>query len=443
MNMPPQAKAGNIFETIAMLKAMNEDVLGVALDSFEQYGDTFYASIVGLEQYVTRDPDIIRQIAVDDAEFFVKDEQYTDPKRGMARFLGNGILNTEGEFWKRQRKLMQPAFHHKRIEGYGQIMADYTAAQMATWQHGTNISVSSEMMALTMKIVVKALFDLDITADIDRIAEATEIFQIFTQVPDYMPLWFPNKANRNIGKAIRTMDDVVFKLIEQRRAAGTDNGDLLSVLLTVRDDEGNGMSDQQLRDELVTMLFAGHETTANTLNWTLYLLAQNPEQEAKLHAELDTVLAGRAPSLADLKQLPYTEQVIKESLRLYPPALGFGRKATKDMKLGAYDIPAGMMVNVFAYGTHRSPRLWPEPSAFKPERFAQEDKNRHKYAYFPFGAGARICIGQMFAMMEAQLLLASIAQCYRFRLLADKPVKADVAITLRPKGGLTMRVEGR
>jgi cytochrome P450 len=262
--------------------------------------------------------------------------------------------------------------------------------------------------------------------------------------PTLIPTRIPTPHELRRRRAGRLLDEIVYRFIREWREKGQDNGDLLSMLLLAEDDEGNRMSDQQARDEAVTLFLAGHETTANTLNWTWYLLAQHPEVEARLHAELDTVLDGRPPVLADLANLPYVEMVIKESMRLYPPAWIIGRQAIEEVEIGGYFVPKGTDVNMVIYQVHHDGRWWPEPEAFKPERFSPENEvNLHKHAYIPFSAGPRVCIGNSFAMMEARLLLATIAQRYRLSLDAGQRVEMNPMITLNPMGGLPMNVAAR
>jgi len=302
------------------------------------------------------------------------------------------------------------------------------------------------MMSLTLEIVAKALFGMDVTHEAQDFGAILDVFmKEFLNFSMYIfPEWLPIPANWRIRRATRRLDRIVYGIISERRRRGEDIGDLLSMLLAARDDDGNGMSDEQLRSELVTLLMAGHETTANLLAWTFYLLSRNPEVEERLRAEWDLVLGGRAPAVADLRRMPYTEKVAKESLRLYPPAWGVGRRSLKDLQLGEYWLPAGTNFLLPQWTVHRDARFFAEPERFLPERWTPEmEKALPRFAYFPFGGGPRVCIGAAFAQMEAQILLATIGQKWSLRLLPNPPVELLASITLRPKHGIPVRLEKR
>jgi cytochrome P450 len=444
MNVPGPAPITSVFGVLRFFRRFQQDAIAVISEGFQQYGDLHVIRVGEVTQYQLAHPDHLHTVLVKEAAKFGKDTDYTDPKRGLARFFGNGLLTSNGEFWKRQRKLMQPAFHHRRIESYAETMTDKTLTMLESWPDGAVIDVDQQMMQATLLIVVKTLFDTDAGTDIKRVSHAMDVIQEYVGSPHLLPAWIPTPLELRARRALRDLDDVVYRLIRTRRAEAS-QGDLLSMLLEARDEDGNGMTDRQLRDELVTLYLAGHETTANTLNWTWVLLAQHPEIEAKLHAEIDTVLQGRAPTLADLKSLPYTEMVIKESMRLYPPAFSFGRAALEDVEVGGYTIPQGATVGIMSFITHRDPRWWgADADQFRPERFSPErEGDIPKYAYLPFGGGPRICIGNMFAMMEAQLMLATIAGRFTLRLTPGQVVQPDARLTLRPKGGLPMFVQRR
>lgn len=433
------------FQLLQVMQEFVSDTFGWAGRAFQQYGDLHMWQMGDVKQYMVIHPDHLYQVLVAQAHKFHKNADYTDPQRGLARFLGSSLLTSDGEFWKRQRKLMQPAFHHKRIEGYAQHMVEATAETLSHWHDGALLDIDHEMMALTLRVVVRSLFETDAGEDTQKISEAMDTIQAFTGTPRLLPTWIPTPLEMRTRRAVKLLDEVIYRLIQKRRADTRAHTDLLSMLIEAQDENGERMSDKQIRDELVTLYLAGHETTANTLNWTFYLLSQNPHIEARLHEELDRVLGGRAPVLADLKSLPYTEQVIKESMRLFPPAFVVSREAIEDVTLGEHTIPKGAVVVLWTYFTHRDPRWWGEDAGqFKPERFAPEsEKAQVRYSYLPFGAGPRICIGNMFALTEAQLMLASIAQQYRLRLKPGHEVKPDPKLTLRPKGGLPMALEKR
>jgi cytochrome P450 len=374
--------------------------------------------------------------------------------RGLERakmLLGEGLLTSEGDFHLRQRRLAQPAFHRQRVTAYGATMATYAAARRDRWRPGETIDAHREMMALTLAIVGKTLFDADVEHEAAEIGAALattfESFQFgfflpFGELLERLPL----PATLRFRKARARLDATIYRLIEERRRAGGDRGDLLSMLLLAQDTEGDGgrMTDVQLRDEAMTIFLAGHETTANAMTWTWYLLSQHPDVEACVHAEIDAALGGRLPSADDLPLLPYTRMVLAESMRLYPPAWIVGRRALGPFDANGYTIPARSIVLLSPYTMHRDPRWFPEPERFDPERFTPERQSeRPKFAYFPFGGGPRVCIGEQFAWMEGVLLLATIAQRWRLRLVPGHPIALQPIITLRPKHGIRVIVEAR
>jgi cytochrome P450 len=364
--------------------------------------------------------------------------------------FGEGLLTSEGDFWRRQRRLAQPAFHRARIQAYAQTMVAYTERLLAGWRDGETRDVHADMMRLTLEIVAKALFDAEAAAEADAIGRALAVIlesfvRRFNQLSP-LPERFPTPANLRLQAAVRRLDRIVYRYIRARRAEGADRGDLLSMLIAARDEDGRGgMSDRQLRDELVTIILAGHETTAIALSWTWYLLAQNPEAEAKLHAELDAVLGDRPPTLDDLPRLPYTDWVIQEALRLYPPVYAIGRDALEDISVAGYRLRAGTTVLMSQWVVHRDPRYFDQPDCFRPERWADGLADRlPKYAYFPFGGGPRLCIGNNFARMEAALILATVARRYRLRLApGGPPIRPWPSLTLRPSPGVPARLEER
>ncbi|MDX2163719.1 MAG: cytochrome P450 [bacterium] len=439
---PPPIR--NPLSLLRFMLAFQGDFFGIIDGGFDQYGDSVTFEAMGSRTVILRHPEHIHEVTTRQADKFHKEwAAYKDPKKGMAKFLGNGLLTSDGEFWKRQRKLMSPAFHYRRIASYGEIMTAEADGLIREWAHKRETDVDHDMMRATLSIVARSLFHSDMSdADVRRIGGGMDVLQQFSSNPvaALLPAWVPLPSRQREAQALRDLDEVVYRVIAQHRAMGGDNGDLLWMLLDARDDDGRGMTDQQIRDELVTLFLAGHDTTANTLNWTWVLLAQHPEKEAKLHAELDRVLAGRTPTLADLKQLPYTDQVIKESMRLYPPAFTFSRQATADVQVGGYDLPKDTVVTVMSYAVHRDARWYPDPLKFEPERWTPEfESSLPKGAYIPFGGGPRICIGFNFALMEAQILLAALASRYQLRLKGAAPTP-DPLLTLRPKGGLHMQV---
>ena len=420
------------------------DPLGILARWQAEYGDFYRLQVGEMQQYFISHPDDIREVLVTQAGKFIKDAQYRDPRTGIARYLGNGLLTSDGEFWRRQRRLVAPAFHPKRIESYAATMVDYTDRMLAGWRDGERLDIAEEMTRLTLFIVAKALFNTDVSDDARRVAMAMHTIQQVLGNGWFLPAWLPDPRQWRVGRARRNLDQVVYRMIAEWRAAGEDRGDLLSMLLLAEDEDGKRMTDQQARDELVTLLLAGHETTANTLNWTWLLLAQHPEVEAKLYAELDAVLGERSPRMEDLANLKYTEMVVKESMRLYPAAWSISREAIADVPLHHGTVPRGAIAGVMIYFTQRDPRWWPDPERFDPERFGEERATAiPRYAYLPFGGGPRVCIGNGFAMLEARLLLATIASRYRLEKVPGHTVKPAPLITLYPDGGLPMVVRRR
>jgi cytochrome P450 len=363
------------------------------------------------------------------------------------RLVGNGLLTSEGEEWKRQRRLTSPAFHRHRIANYADTMINYTRRLTSSWIDGETRDMHGDMMRLTLEIVVRCLFNSDVSSDVDRIGETLgELVKPFAAQATLK--WIlnnrlPTPQHLRFHRLAKKIDRVVYRIIAERRQHD-DTGDLLSMLLKARDEDGSRMSDQQLRDEVMTLFLAGHETTALVLAWAWFLLGSNPDAEAKFHAELDEVIGDRDPGFDDIPRLKYTEKIAKEVMRLYPPAYGLGREAVADCEIGGYRVPAGTQVFVFQWVTQRDPRFFDDPLAFKPERWTAEfEEQLPKYAYFPFGGGPRACVGASFAMMEMILVLATIGQRYRLELVPGDPVETYPAMSLRPKNGVKVVVKRR
>jgi cytochrome P450 len=398
--------------------------------------------------YLLNHPDLIQEVLVSR-----RDDVWKAPfeRQRLSRWLGLGLLTSEGDFHRRQRRLAQPAFHYGRIQSYADTMVRATSAMLEQWHDGEVRDVDRDMSRLTMEIVGLTLFGAQVSDDTAaRVTAALEMLQkaslsvveSMLPIPSMIPL--PSRVAIRRGKA--ELDAVIRPIIAARRASGDDRGDLLSMLLLARDEAtGEHMNDTQVRDEVVTIFLAGHETTANTLTWAWHLLSRHPEVAARLHDELDTVLGERAPTLADLPRLSFTEMVVKETLRMYPPAwLLAPRQAQVDMQIGGYQLAAGSVFLISPYVSHRNPEFFPEPGRFDPERFSEErEKEIPKYAYVPFGAGAHVCIGNSFAMMEARLLLATIAQCFTLTHIRGQVVKTQPLITLGTRDGLRMRLARR
>ena len=426
--------------------AFRRDSLGFLQRAVAEHGDVVYLRFGPQDVFFLAHPDHVRDVLVTRHQCFMKGRALQRAKR----LLGEGLLTSEGDFHRRQRRLAQPAFHRARVNSYGAVMTDYAARAASRWRDGEQADVSQEMMRLTLAIVARTLFDADVESEADEIGAAlTSVMELFnflllpfSELLEKLPL--PHA--RRFQRAKRRLDATIYRIIEERRRSDEDRGDLLSMLLSARDEEGDGgrMTDQQVRDEVMTIFLAGHETTANALTWTWYLLSEHPEVEARLHAELDFVLAGREPTVEDVPSLRYTEMVVAESMRLYPPAWAIGRLALQDFEVAGYTIPPKALVLLSPYVTQRDARFFADPTRFDPERWtADARESRPQFAYFPFGGGPRRCIGEGFAWMEAVLLVASLARGWRMRLVPGHPVVPRPVITLRPKHGMMMTLEKR
>ena len=399
--------------------------------------------------FVANSPEAARHVLLDRADNYVKSRI----ARRLLEPLGQGLLTSEGALWRRQRHTFAPAFHPKRIEAFTPAMVQAAADMLSGWDAlpaGSVVDAAEAMAGLTLDIITRTMFSSDIR---DRAAEVRASMVEYQRVggrPSLadllgLPGWIPRVRARRERNATAALDDIIFDIVERRRREGGPADDLLGLLLVAHDEEsGEGMSDAQLRDEIATIFTAGHETTANALTWTWYLLALHPQAEARLDAELGAVLGGRLPENADLPRLRYTRMVLEESMRLYPPAHTLSREAIADDEIIGRRIPAGSAVLVSPWLLHRHEKLWERPEVFDPERFAPERAAaRPRYAYLPFGGGPRICIGAGFAMQEATLILATVAQRYRLRLAPGRRVEPMGLITLRPRGGLPMTLERR
>lgn len=446
----PQAPGPRGAPLVGSLPDFTSDLLGTMARDFALYGDVIRYRVGPRKVYILSHPDLAQEVLVERNREFPKFEG----KNGLGLVVGNGLIaNANHESWLAQRRMMQPMFHRKRLAAMGDKMADAGARMTDRWgafAPGSAINMSHEMLQVTLDIITQTMFSADVLSDVGRIGPAVDVGVHYAnyklQNPFSAPASWPTPRNRAYAAASKTLDGIVYGFIQQRRASGDAPGDLLDMLLEARDaDTGEQMSDQQIHDEVLTIFAAGHETTANTLTFAWYLLSQHPDILARLHAELDTVLQGRAPTVADLPQLPFTQQVFKEAMRLYPAAPIAGpRRVLADTTLGGYHIPAGARLITSIYNIHHHPALWENPLAFDPDRFAPErSAGRHHLAFMPFGAGPRKCIGNNLAEMEGPLLLAYGAQRYEFRLAPGYQPELEVAITLRPKHGMPMSIHPR
>lgn len=409
-------------------------------------GDVSYFRLGPQSGYLINHPDLIRDILIVNAHKFVKGRALQRAKS----LLGEGLLTSEGAEHLKHRRMIQPAFHKARIAEYARHMVDLGEKCSSKWKNGETLDVDREMNRLTLQIVGKTLFDADVEDEADEIGKAmTTIISLFNFLLLPYSEWLekiPLPYSRRYHSARETLNRVILQIIRERRDSGIDKGDLLSMLLQARDElDGSAMTDEQVRDESLTLFLAGHETTANLLTWTWYLLSQFPEKSAKLWEELDRVIGGKSPSFEKLPELKYAESVIAESMRLYPPAWTVGRLSIEDHELGGYLIPKGSLVLASEFVTHRDPRFWDEADTFVPERWERQSVKEatQKFIYFPFGGGVRRCIGDGFAWTEGVLLLATIARRWTFILETGQKIGLNPMITLRPKFGMCMSVISR
>jgi cytochrome P450 len=422
------------------------DPLVFGLTIAREFGDIAHYQVGPLHVYQLSHPDLARQILVEQPEKFHKPRLL---KYAFRSFAGDGLLTSDGASWKQQRRLMQPAFHHSQLVTYADVMVTHTLQMIDSFENGKVLEINAEMAKLTLAIVVRSLFGGDVRG------EAEDVGRLMIAVLDaanqrlnavlQIPSWVPTRRNLREKRAVARVDELLHGLIATRRASTAKVDDLLSVLLTPSDEESGAlMSDRQLRDEMMTLFLAGHETTATALTWTWYLLSQHPEIEERLLGEIDQVLRGRPPSAVDLPNLPYTEMVVRESIRLYPPAAGVAREPIEAVTIGGYEVPKGSLITVNTYALQHDARFFDDPERFNPERFAAGWEERiPRYAYLPFGGGPRVCIGNGFAMMEARLIVATVAQRCRLSLEPGQNVVPIQLVTVRPKDGIRMKVKVR
>lgn len=423
-------------------RAIRSDPLGFVSALARTYGDVVRVRMGPLCVYMLFHPDDVRWVLQEHHQNYVK-----GPLIGRVKVLiGEGLFTSEGDFWRRQRRLAQPAFHRDRIAAFADTMVRCTAERLDRWAPGTTVDVAAEMNALALTIVGRTLFGRDLSGDAAAAGDALRTALAFTA--DYamswvaLPIGLPLPRHREFRRAVRTLETLVYEIVGARRRTGEDAGDLLSMLLAARDaDTGEGMSDRQLRDEVMTFLLAGHETTAVALAWTWSLLARHPAIADRARAETLDVLGTRPPALTDLPRLPLARMVVEEAMRLYPPVWGIGRQAIRADRIRDLELPAGAVVNLSPWVTHRHPAFWEEPERFDPDRFLPDRvRARPRFAYFPFSGGPRLCIGESFALMEAQLVMAMMLQRYHLALAPGQEVVPEPTLTVRPRDGLRMTV---
>ena len=425
------------------LREYLQDRIGFLTTCARWYGDMVPLRFPFEKGFLLSNPDCIEYVLVTNSRNFIKPRLLREPF--IRRLFGDGLLTSEGNHWLRERRLAQPAFHRESINTYGEVVVACAERKLAAWREGEIRDVHRGMLRLTLDIVAGTLFGADVEEEADRVSIALAgVFERLTSAGKLSWIvdnYLPTRGHRRFQRSVDQLERIIYDIISQRRRSCEDSGDLLSLLLRAQDEDGGSMSDRQLRDEVMTLFLAGHETTALALTWTWYLLAQHPEEEGKLHEELRTLLRGQAPTTADLPRLRYTEMIIEESMRLYPPAWGVGREAIRDCD---HRVRAGNQLYLFQWIMHRDERYFESPESFKPGRWADGFERRlPKFAYFLFGGGPRVCIGNSFAMMEAALLLAVIAQRFHIQLVSGQSVALLPSVTLRPRSGIKVVLRKR
>lgn len=443
---PPQPQGYLLFK----LSELQDQPIEYLAHMWREYGDLVRLPIIpGFTFYLAAHPDHAEHMLSTHQERYAKPDVFIKP---MSLIQGQGLFTSEGKFWLKQRRLMQPAFHQKQLVNLHDVMLSCVQSLLYEWEdkpEGEVIDIAAEMTRLTLKIVSSALFSVDISDETDSLGQAfrTALAYVYYRMntPLALPVWIPTPQNLKFRQAKQTIDSVVLEIIRSHRQDPTNKYDLLSMLLAAQDeDTGEGMSDRQLQNEVITLINAGHETTATALAWTWYLLGTHPDVMAKMQDEVKTVLNGSSPTVEKLPQLQYSRQVFEESLRLCPPGLGQPRVALEDDELQGYFIPKGSIFNIAHYFIFRHPEFWENPDQFDPDRFLPEKVNqRPKFAYFPFGGGQHICIGKSFALMESTIILAAIAQRFHIELVPHQPIEIDPRFTLRPKYGVKVTVRKR
>jgi cytochrome P450 len=435
-HLPPGPK-GNFLT--GNLSEFRRDPLGFLTTCAREYGPIVRLRFGRMRVYLVNEPDYIKKVLVDNHRNFIK----AKPLRAHRRILGDGLLTSDGDSWVRQRRFAQPAFHRKKIADYGETMVSYTEQMLSRWKEGNVFDIHEEVKSLTLAIVGKTLFNTDVADEANALGSALKSVmqkhEARRGLSGLVPQAIPTPANIRYERAIRNLNRIIYRIIRRRRTTGEDSGDLLSMLLHARDEDGSKMTDEQLRDEAMSLFLGGYDTPALAVSWILYLLSQNRRVENKLMNELETVLDGRAPNVDDLPQLCYTDMIIKEGMRLYPPAWNINREAIEDCEIGGYHVPSGTLLIMSQWVIHRDERFFSNPAEFIPERWQDSSIRRlPEYAYFPFGGGPRTCIGNSYAMMETPLIVSTILKRFRLALVPGFPVIPWPSLTLRPKNGIKM-----
>ena len=440
-SLPPGPKGRWLAGNLRQFGSRRNDFL---LDVARQYGPVSSFRLGPKRIFLITESDLIEKVLVTDARHYIKHFG----ARAYSPVLGNGLVTSEGDTWLRQRRLCQPAFLKPRVQSYAPLMSNLTCQMLQKWEPGADVDIHAEFSSLTSAIALKTLFDLDDSGDRERFTNTLRLsFQLMSarfQKLVKLPLWVSIGSNRKLNQAVKELFGVVDGFIAAGRSRSEPGDDLLSRLVAARDEDGTKMSGRQLREEMMTLYLAGHETTALTLSWSWYLVSQHPQVEERLVAEWNQVLNGRAPTVDDLPNLTYTDAVITEAMRIYPPVYLIGREATCDLELGGYRVKKGYTIFMSQWVNHRDPRYFPDPESFRPERWEEGLANRiPKYAYYPFGGGQRVCIGNTFALMEAALILPTVGQKYRFTVKKEATIEVNPMITLLPKFGIPAILEAR
>jgi cytochrome P450 len=440
INHPPTAIAE---KPAGFVRAFRDDTIGAFGEIQRQYGDIVRLRFIGpLYAYMFYHPDHFKHVLVDNNKNYTK--MPAPSFTVLQPLVGNGLLTSDGDFWLRQRRLAQPAFHRKRLAEFGRLMTNATSAMLDKWQHNQTFDIQAAMNLLTLEIVGKTLFGVDLTEDGGRIYAAVDaagesIIKLSTNPLGIFAVRLPFlPTTRKLNGAVAEIDHVIERIIADRRADPRDHGDLLSMFMLAEDEAtGERMTDRQLRDEVQTMVLAGHETTALLLTWTFYLLAKHPEVYERVMQEIADVVGSRSVTMDDMRDLTYIDQVLNETMRLYPPAYTMSRYCNEPDTIDGYEIAGKSVISMPTYYLHRHPDFWPDAERFDPERFSAENvATRHRFAFLPFGAGPRQCIGNRFAQMEAVLILVTVLQRYKLTVAADYVAELEPQITLRPKDGL-------